>query len=125
MQKCPATWLSCCRHRCRQPRPRRTHLPAPPRRGLLLQDISSGNLLLKKNVGDGCVLLFSDPSRAELMDNLDSPDAYAAFPHVNAVAAAPSADAASTCIVGTRLPLVTALRGPVTILAGHQLAQPP
>lgn len=60
------------------------HAPArPPRRGLLLQDISSGNLLLKKNVGDGCMLLFSDPSRAELMDNLDSPDAYAACPHVD------------------------------------------
>ncbi|PRW60229.1 hypothetical protein C2E21_0906 [Chlorella sorokiniana] len=47
----------------------------PRRRGLLLQDISSNNLLVQETLPKGCTLLFSDPSRAELMDSLESPNA--------------------------------------------------
>ena len=49
------------------PLPART---CPRPRGLLLQDISSNNLLLKP-AGQGCEVLFSDPSRAEPIDGLE------------------------------------------------------
>jgi hypothetical protein len=55
------------------------HLIGPSgstRRGLLLQDISSNNLLLKEvAAGAACELLFSDPSRAQLAAHLEEPSA--------------------------------------------------
>lgn len=51
-----------------------TARPKAPRRGLLLQDISSNNLLLSQPVGQPCQLLFADPSRAQLTAHLDCLD---------------------------------------------------
>lgn len=50
--------------------------PASQRRGLLLQDISSNNLLVHEVAeGTACELLFSDPSRAQLAAHLERPNA--------------------------------------------------
>ena len=56
-----------------QPLPAALQQPAPSagrRRGLLLQDVSPNNILLRSESEGGCALLLSDPSRAELIDDL-------------------------------------------------------